>query len=57
MEKIDEDLNIITKFIDKKGKEVINKLNNDIIIYRKIIPFRYILFLIYSNFKVFSNIV
>ena len=56
MEKNDEDLNIITKFIDKKGKEVINKLNNDIIIYRKIIPFQYIIFLINYNFKVFSNI-
>ena len=56
MEKNEKDLNIITKMIDKKGKEVINKLNNDIIIYRKIIPFQYIILLINNNFKLFSNI-
>ena len=56
MGKNDEDLNIITNLIDKKGKEVINKLNNDILLYRKIIPFQYIIFLVHFNFKIFSNI-
>ena len=52
-----EDINLtnLTELIDKKGENVITKLNNDIIINIKIIPFQYIAFLIYLNYKLFNE--
>ena len=55
MNKNNENENEITDLIDKNGKVLIKKLNNEIITNKKIIPFYYISYLINFNYKLFQD--
>ena len=53
--KNNENINKIIELIDKKGKDIFQKLNNEIISNKKIIPFYYISYLINYNYKLFQD--
>ena len=55
MKNNNSELNQITELIDKEGKKVISKLNEDIISSERFLPFKYIAYLMIYNYKLYSN--